>query len=274
MLRVTSWNVNSLRIRLEQVARFAREFAPDVLCLQEIKLAQDQFPVEALSPLFPHRVWWGEPGYNGVAVLSKLPLAEIRRGFADTSRDEGSGDRGHEERGPEMSEARLLTCTVAGIRLYDVYCPNGGSVGSARFRGKLRWFARLRAEIERYDRASDVMIVGDMNVAPGDLDVWNPGTCAGQLLCTADERAAFASLLDWGLHDAFREREPHANAFSWWDYKANGFQRNLGLRIDHALLSPGLMRRCAAVTIHRDVRGWDQPSDHAPVSVDLEPLPG
>lgn len=233
--------------------RFVDEHAPDVLCLQELKLAQDQFPEALVRERFPHVQWWGQPTYNGVAILSRYPLSEVRRGL------DGSDD----------PEARLLTCEVEGIRLYGVYVPNGMAVGSPKFHYKLRWLAQLRAELERYPRGSDLAIVGDMNVAPDDLDVWDPFKCDGELLCHPDERRAFAHLLDWGLHDAFRERSPFANEFSWWDYQKMGFQRNHGLRIDHTLLSDGLMARLQKVTIHRDVRGWDQPSDHAPVSVDL-----
>jgi exodeoxyribonuclease-3 len=254
-MRLTTWNVNSLRARLDHVVRFAREAAPDVLCLQELKLVDDQFPEEVLEEWFPHRAWWGQAGYNGVAILSKLPLDDVRRGFLDW----------------DDPEARLLTCEVAGIRLYGLYTPNGTSLGSARFHYKLKWLAQLRAELDRYPKDSALMVVGDMNVAPDDLDVWDPFKCDGELLCHPDERAALQHVLGWGLVDAFRERNPYANDFSWWDYQKLGFQRNHGLRIDHAFLSPPLMKRLRKVTIHRDVRSWDQPSDHAPVSVDLDP---
>jgi exodeoxyribonuclease III len=266
-LRITSWNVNSLRARLGHVARFAREAAPDVLCLQETKLAQDQFSEliasdDTLREQFPHLAWWGQPTYNGVAILSKLPLEDVRAGFAEPLPD------GLE--GPHPGEPRILTARVAGIRLYDLYCPNGTALGSPRFFHKLRWYRHLRDELDRlYDPADDLLVVGDMNVAPDDLDVWDPFKCDGVLLCHPDERASFAALLEWGLADAFRELNPYANQFTWWDYQKMGFQRGHGLRIDHTLLSRSLMQRLAGVTLHRDVRGWDQPSDHAPVSVDL-----
>lgn len=253
-MRVTTWNVNSLRARLDHVVRFVAEAKPDVLCLQELKLPQDQFPVDVLGPLFPHSVWWGQPTYNGVAILSKLPLSDVRKGFAVD--DDG--------------EARVLTCVVDGVRLYGLYCPNGTELGSARFHAKLRWYDRLADEVAAYAADAEVLVVGDMNVAPDDLDVWDPFKCDGQLLCHPDERAAFARLCARGrLTDAFREREPFANAFTWWHYQKMGFQRNHGLRIDHALASAPLMARLRAITIHRGVRGWDQPSDHAPVSADF-----
>lgn len=257
-MRITTWNVNSLRARMDHVARFTREAAPDVLCLQELKLADDLFPLDVLREWYPHCAWWGQPTYNGVAILSKLPLVDVRRGFA------GSDD----------PEARLLTCVVDGIRLYGLYTPNGTELGSSRFHYKLRWLQQLRTELDSYPKDTALIVVGDMNVAPDDLDVWDPFKCDGQLLCHPDERAALQHVLDWGLVDAFREQNPYANDFSWWDYQKMGFQRNHGLRIDHTFLSPPLMRQLGKVTIHRNVRGWDQPSDHAPVSVDLTRSPG
>jgi exodeoxyribonuclease-3 len=253
-MRITTWNVNSLRLRVDHVVRFAKEHAPDVLCLQELKLADELFPEAELRAHFPHLAWWGTPAYNGVAILSKLPLDEVRRGWD-----------GWEE------EARCLQCVVGGLRLFALYVPNGTELGSARFHYKLRWYKALRAELDRYGQDTPLAVVGDFNVAPDDLDVWDPFKCDGILLCHPDERAALAHLMDWGLKDAFREQNPFANAFSWWDYQKMGFVRNHGLRIDHVLLSDPLMKRAQKVTIHRDVRGWPNPSDHAPVSVDLDP---
>lgn len=252
-MRITTWNVNSLRARMDSVSRFVREAVPDVLCLQETKVTDDLFPADVLRAHYPHIAYWGQQTYNGVAILSKLPLTDVRRGRAID--DDG--------------EPRILSCLVDGIRLYDLYVPNGTSVGSPRYHHKLRWLRQLRAELDAYPADTPLVVVGDMNIAPDDLDVWDPFKCDGQLLCTADERGALQHVLDWGLTDAFRERNPYANAFSWWDYQRLGFQRNHGLRIDHTFLSAPLMARLEQVTIHRDVRGWDTPSDHAPVSVDL-----
>jgi exodeoxyribonuclease III len=255
-VRLTTWNVNSLRMRLDQVLRFADEHQPDVLCLQELKLADDAIPVDALRTRFPEVVCWGQPAYNGVAILSKLPLHDVRRGMLDS----------------DDAEARLLTAQVGGIRLYALYVPNGMAVGSPKFHYKLRWLGQLRAELDRlYPADTPLAVLGDLNVAPDDLDVWDPFKLDGELLCHPDERAALRHLMDWGLHDAFREKNPFANPFTWWDYQKMGFVRNHGLRIDHTLLSAPLLARLRSVTIHRDVRGWEQPSDHAPVSVDLEP---
>jgi exodeoxyribonuclease-3 len=248
-MRITTWNVNSLRARLEHVLRFAREQQPDVLCLQELKLTDEDFPTDALREAFPHIERWGQRAYNGVAILSKVPMEGCRRGWDE--------------------EARLLTCEVAGISLYSLYVPNGAPMGSERFRYKLQWLRQLRALLDTHPQQTPLVVVGDMNVAPGDLDVWDPFKCDEVLLCSTAERAALQHVLDWGLADPFREQHPFENAFTWWDYQKLGFQRNHGLRIDHAFVSRALMPRVQRVVIHREVRGWDQPSDHAPVSLDL-----
>ncbi|MCA9488686.1 MAG: exodeoxyribonuclease III [Myxococcales bacterium] len=253
-MRITTWNVNSLRVRLPHVLRFAEEQAPDVLCLQELKLSQDAFPEEELRAVFPHLEWWGQPTYNGVALLSKQPLEDVRRGF------EGWKD----------DEARVLSCLVGGVRLWCLYTPNGQAIGTPKFLYKLEWLRHLREDLDRFASGTDVVVVGDMNVAPDDLDLWDPFKLDGQILCHPDERAALQHVLDWGLLDAFREQNPYANEFSWWDYQKMGFQRNHGLRIDHTFVSRHLMPTVGRVTIHRDVRGWDNPSDHAPVSLDLK----
>lgn len=252
-MRLTTWNVNSLRVRLDHVARFVREFDPDVLCLQETKVADDQFPEAELRALRPHLAFWGQPTYNGVAILSKHPLQEVRRGLV----------------GLEDDEPRAISALVEGVRIYGLYVPNGQEVGHPKFHYKLRWLEHLRQELDRYPPDTPLAIVGDFNVAPDDLDVWDPFRFDGLLLCHPEERGALKRVLDWGLSDPYRTKKPFASEFSWWDYQRMGFQRNQGLRIDHTFLSAPLMKRLQKVTIHRDVRGWDQPSDHAPVSVDL-----
>ncbi len=252
-MRLTTFNVNSLRIRMPQLQRLVSTHRPDVLVLQELKLATDLFPEAELRELFPHLAWWGQPGYNGVALLSKLPLEDVRRGFE----------------GVEADEARVLSCVVGGIRLWGLYAPNGQAVGAPKFVYKLAWFRQLRADLDRFPADTEVAVLGDLNVAPDDLDVWDPFKLDGALLCHPDERAALKHVMDWGLVDPFRELNPYANEFSWWDYQKMGFQRNHGLRIDHTLVSGPLMKRVKKVTIHRDVRGWENPSDHAPVSLDL-----
>ena len=254
-MRVCTWNVNSLRARLDHVRRFTEEGGCDVICLQETKCTDEQFPAEALAEMgWAHVEHWGQPTYNGVALLSRHPLVDVQRGF------EGYDD----------DEARVIAATVKGVRIYGLYTPNGQAVGSPKFHYKLRWLEQLRAEVHRYEPGTKLLVCGDMNIAPDDIDVWDPFKLDGQLLCHPHEREALAKVLAWGLADAYRDQHPFSNEFSWWNYQNMGFQRGFGLRIDHVFLSDPLMDALKKATIHRDVRGWDTPSDHAPVSVDLD----
>lgn len=257
-VRLTTWNVNSLRIRLPQLLQFAEQYRPDVLCLQELKLAQDQFPEAEVRAVFPHVEWWGQPTYNGVAMLSRHPLQDVRRGFA----------------GFPDEEARALSATVLGIRLYGLYVVNGQAVGAPKFHHKLAWLEALGMDLDALPPGTPTALLGDFNVAPGDLDVWDPFQCDGQILCHSLEREALQKVLTPAhggrvLVDPYRLKQPFANEFSWWDYQKRGFLLNHGLRIDHTFLSESLVPRVRKVTIHRDVRGWENPSDHAPVSLDL-----
>ncbi len=257
-MRVATYNVNSLNARLDHVRRFAEESGVDVLALQETKLEDSRFPVDQLEDMFPHIAFDGQKSYNGVALLSKHPLEDVQKNFRD---------------GEPHPDKRIIAATVRGVRIYGLYCPNGTQVGSDRFRGKLEWYRRLRAELDTYHSPDDAVIVtGDFNVTPTEHDCWDPFRSEGKLLCTNEEREAFEHLLDFGLTDSWRELNPYIVEFSWWDYQKMGWQRNHGLRIDHVLLTDSLLDRCEAVTIHKDVRGWDSPSDHAPVSVDLEDI--
>lgn len=259
-MQIVTWNVNSLRARQDHVLRFLAEEDPDVVCLQETKLTDDLFPADLLRDAgYPHLAWWGQPTYNGVAMLSKHPLVDVQKGLED---------------GDDDSQCRLVAATVKGVRIIGIYAPNGTRLGSDKFTFKLDWYDRLIRQItERYTPRDPVILCGDMNIAPDDLDVWDPFKCDGILLCHPDERGRFNQLLEWGFVDPFRERNPFSNDFTWWDYQQMGFQRNHGLRIDHTLLTPPLDARCTAVTIHRDVRAWKQASDHAPVSVTLSAAP-
>lgn len=255
-MRVTTFNVNSLNARMEQLERFVREERPDVLCLQETKLTDDRFPVDAMAALgFPHVVYTGQKSYNGVALLSKTPITDPQTDFLD---------------GEPHPDRRIVAGTVEGIRIYGLYCPNGTQLGSDRFYGKLAWFRRLRKELDDHlDPSGDVLLTGDFNITPADNDTWDPFGTEGQLHCTEEEREVLEHLMAFGLTDAWRVLNPFFVGFTWWNYQRMGFQRNQGLRIDHMLLSESLMARTDAVTIHQDVRGWERPSDHAPVSVDL-----
>ncbi len=253
-MRIATFNVNSLRARMDHVGRFVRKSAPDVLCLQELKLADDQIPWDELRDLgYPHVVARGQPTYNGVAMLSKTPIDDPVTRFRDD----------------DDPEARVVGGTVQGIRIYGLYVPNGQAVGSDKFLYKLDWLGRLKGEVHSYPADQSLLVCGDFNIAPGDLDVWDPFKYSGQVHAHPDERAALEAVLDWGLTDAWRHLNPFEQQFTWWDYQKMGFVRNHGLRIDHVFLSRDLLDRLRMVTIHRDVRDWNQPSDHAPVSVDI-----
>ena len=255
-MRVATWNVNSLRVRLPHLLRWLEKSQTDVVCLQETKLTDDLFPVDALRAAgWEHLAWWGEPTYNGVAIVSRLPLEDVQMGFDDPI---------------ERDDKRVISATVDGVRVIGIYVPNGQRVGSPKFAWKLKWLAGLRAWLSaRHTPDEPVLLCGDLNIAPDDLDVWDPFEFDGVLLCHPGERARFQQLLDWGFTDAYRARNRFANGFTWWDYQQMGWQRGHGMRIDLVLLSAPLLARCEAVQIWSETRGWDQPSDHAPVSVDL-----
>ena len=255
-MRLATWNVNSLRVRLPHLLRWLDESQTDVVCLQETKLVDSQFPADALREAgWEHLVWQGEPTYNGVAIVSRYPLEDVRFGLhPDVDRD----------------QKRFVSATVQGIRVIGVYVVNGKRVGSEHFAWKLQYLDALLNHLQEHcDPAQPLMLCGDMNIALDDLDVWDPFKCDGNLLCHPDERSRLQALLDWGLRDPFREANPFANDFTWWDYRQMGFQRNQGLRIDYTLLTDSLADRCTDVRQWRDTRGWDQPSDHIPVSVDI-----
>lgn len=252
-MKLVTFNVNSLRARIGHVARLVETWSPDVLCLQETKVEDGGFPHETFETLgYVHRLIHGQRTYNGVAILSKLPLDDTIISMSDGVNDD---------------HARVLSATVGGVRVVNLYVPNGQAVGTDKFHYKLQWLDRLRAFLNRFDPTQPVAVVGDLNIAPTDLDVWDPFVWEGVVLCHPTERARFAALLDWGLVDVWRERNPFKTEFSWWDYQKMGWPRNQGLRIDHALLSASAQSRCSQVQILREVRGWEGASDHAPVLV-------
>ncbi len=250
LVKIATWNVNSLRVRLEQVLDWSAAGQPDLLALQETKVTDDKFPVEALESAGWTLQYAGQPAYNGVAVLAREPLerlADALPGFEDDAR-------------------RLLAVRAGEIVLVNIYVPNGQSVGSEKYAYKLAWLEALvdylRVLREDY---SQIVVVGDYNIAPEDRDVHDPIAWEGKVLVSEPERVAFAKLLALGFEDGFRLFEQPEESYSWWDYRQGGFRRNRGLRIDHVLLTPALAERCRAITIDREPRGWDRPSDHAPV---------
>ncbi|HEX7030346.1 MAG TPA: exodeoxyribonuclease III [Gammaproteobacteria bacterium] len=253
-MRIATWNVNSLRVRLPQVLVWLEANKPDVLAIQETKLTDDNFPAEALAAAGYHATWHGQPTYNGVAILSRTSMTDIRMGmpgFADT-------------------QARVLAATTEGLRILNLYVPNGQEVGSEKYAYKLRWLEHLAGLVEaELKEHPNLVVLGDFNIAPEDADVHDPEEWRGKVLFSEPEKAALNKLLDLGLTDSFRLFEQPAEVFSWWDYRAAGFRRNRGLRIDLVLLSQALAGRCTAASVDREPRAWERPSDHAPALVDL-----
>lgn len=254
-MRIASWNVNSLRVRLRHVLDWVKENAPDVVCIQETKLVDDKFPVAELNEAGYEVVYHGQPTYNGVAILSRSAPHDVRKGMPAFEDD----------------QARFIAATIDGIRVINLYVPNGQEVGSDKYEYKLRWLAHLRGVIEAELAAHpDLVVLGDFNIAPADEDVHDPEAWRGKILFSEPEKAALQALLDLGLHDSFRLFPQEPGTFSWWDYRAAGFRRNLGLRIDLVLVSDTLKARCRESFIDKAPRKWERPSDHAPAVITLE----
>jgi len=255
-MKLATWNVNSVKVRLPQLLEWLSGAKPDVACLQELKSEAANFPRAELEAAGYASAVSGQKTYNGVAILSRMPLGEVVAGipnFAD-------------------EQKRVIAATVQDVRMLCVYCPNGQAVGSEKYAYKLRWFAALReylqAELQKHPR---LVVAGDFNVAPEDRDVHDPKAWEGQVHVSEPERTAWRELLALGLHDSFRLFEQPGKVFSWWDYRMLGFRRNAGLRIDHILLSAPLAQACAASTIDKAPRKLERPSDHAPAVVELRP---
>lgn len=248
-MKIATWNVNSLRVRLPHVLDWLKNEQPDVLALQETKLVDDLFPVESFRERGYEAVFSGQPTYNGVAIVARQPMTDVVTdipGFEDHQR-------------------RVMAATVGGVRVINLYVVNGEAVGSEKYDYKLNWLNAvhdwLRYELTRYP---DMVVLGDFNIAPDDRDVHDPLAWKEKILCSTPEREAFQRLVDLGLVDAFRQFDQPEKSFSWWDYRMNGFRRNLGLRIDLVLASTPLAGRCKASGIDKTPRGWERPSDHAP----------
>ncbi|PWF42921.1 exodeoxyribonuclease III [Massilia glaciei] len=253
-MQIATWNVNSLKVRLPHLLQWLTDNPVDVLCLQETKMTDDKFPVAEINAAGYQVAFTGQKTYNGVAILSKLPLEDVVRNnprFAD-------------------EQQRIIAATIGGIRIVCAYVPNGQSVDSDKYAYKLAWLASLREWLaEELQTHTELAILGDYNIAPDDRDVHDPVAWAGQVLCSDRERAALTALVDLGLTDSYRLFEQAEKSFSWWDYRQLGFRLNKGLRIDHILLTASLVARCTACAIDRAPRKWEQPSDHAPVVATL-----
>jgi exodeoxyribonuclease-3 len=249
MLKIASWNVNSLNVRLPQVLAWIEVAQPDVLALQETKLTDDRFPVAEVQEAGYHAVFAGQKTYNGVAILSRQPASDP---VADIP-------------GLDDHQRRILAATVGGVRIVNLYVVNGGEVGSEKYDYKLHWLDRvtrwLATELERHDR---LVVLGDFNIAPDDRDVYDPEEWRERILCSTLEREALSRILELGLQDTFRLFEQEEGVFSWWDYRMNMFRRKLGLRIDLVLASTAMARQCTASYIDIEPRRQERPSDHAP----------
>jgi len=250
-VKLATWNVNSIRARHDAVLAWISRVEPDVVCLQETKVEDDDFPTEELLRLGYAVATAGQKSYNGVAIASRLPMTQVAIGLVDEA---------------EPSEARLLRATIEGVRVYSVYVPNGKSPSSPAFPGKLRFFGRLRDTIaSETSPGSPAIVCGDFNVAPDDRDVFDPVGQRGQLLYHPDEQRALSELLSFGLVDVFRLHRPEGGQFTWWDYRAGAFRRNQGFRIDFVLATEAIASRCTSASIDIEPRHGERPSDHAPV---------
>jgi exodeoxyribonuclease III len=253
-MKVASWNVNSLNVRLPHLTQWLASAAPDVVALQETKLEDAKFPDTEIAAAGYRSVFSGQKTYNGVAILAR---DEPRDALRDVS-------------GLDDPQRRILAATVGGVRVINLYVVNGQSVGSDKYAYKLDWLAKVREYLrDEMQRFPQMVVMGDFNIAPDDRDVHDPVAWHEQILCSTPERAALKSILDLGLHDSFRLFEEGAGHYSWWDYRQGGFRRNLGMRIDLILASDALRTRCRAATIDREPRTWERPSDHTPVLLEL-----
>jgi len=255
-MKIASWNVNSLNVRLPHLEQWLREAAPDVVALQETKLEDSRFPDTVLAGLGYRSVFCGQKTYNGVALASRLPFA---------------GECVTAIPGFDDPQKRVLAATVGDVRIVDLYVVNGQAVGSEKFAYKLRWLEAVREwlaqELRQYPK---LVVLGDFNIAPDDRDVHDPRRWHEKILCSTPERQALQAILDLGLHDSFRLHCDEAGHHSWWDYRLAGFQRGWGLRIDLVLVSDALRAGCSAAGIDRAPRTWERPSDHTPVWVELD----
>lgn len=253
-MKIASWNVNSLKVRLPQVLDWVATQAPDVLCLQETKLEDKAFPFAEIEAAGYRAIHHGQKTYNGVAILAREEPADVVRGIPNF----------------DDPQARVIAATIDNARIICAYVPNGQAVGSDKFEYKLKWLRALREwltdELQRHPRLA---LLGDYNIAPDDRDVYDPIAWQGQVLCSEPEREAFRALTHLGFADAFRLFEQTDKGFTWWDYRMMAFRRNMGLRIDHILLSPALAAECTACGVDKAPRKLERPSDHAPIIADL-----
>ena len=248
-MKVVSWNINSLRKRQDRLFAWLEATQPDIVCLQETKCPDAQFPALALQAAGYRSAYHGEKSYNGVAILAKCELHEIRASICDEAID---------------PQARVITATTSQLRVFSIYAPNGQAVGAPAYEYKLQWYRRLRDCLAK-ERKNDLIVCGDFNVAPDDLDVYDPDLWRGAIMASDGERAAFGDLAALGLRDTLRIHHKEGQLYSWWDYQMRAFEKNRGLRIDAVLASESLAKQCIASGIDREMRSGKDPSDHAPI---------
>ena len=255
MIKIASWNVNSLNVRLPHVLAWCDTASPDILALQETKLPDERFPADELMQAGYQSLFSGQKTYNGVAILSKEPGRDM---VTDVP-------------GLDDPQRRILAATYGDIRVIDLYVVNGSEVGSEKFDYKMHWLDKvsdfIAAEIEAHE---NVIVLGDFNIAPDDRDVYDPEEWKGKILCSETEREALQRIMDFGLSDTFRQFEQEERTWSWWDYRMNMFRRKLGLRIDLVLASEAMAKRCTAAYIDREPRTQERPSDHTPVIAEFD----
>jgi exodeoxyribonuclease III len=268
-MRIATWNVNSLKARLEKVSWWLGRASPDVLLIQETKLADDAVPLETFRVAGFELAHHGQGRWNGVAIASRVGIEDVVVNFGDPPRSDPTPEIGDDE---PLAEARMISATCGGLRVVSLYAPNGRVVDSPFYEAKLVWYERLLRWLREAANPTDELVLGcDFNVAPADLDVWNPVAAHGGTHVSPRERAAFAALREWGLVDAYRDRYPEARRYTWWDYRAGDFHKNFGMRIDHLLVTRGVAGRVVWTEIDREARkGKPIPSDHAPLVIDLD----
>jgi exodeoxyribonuclease-3 len=256
-VRIASWNVNSLKQRLAKVESWVELRQPDILAMQETKLADEAAPLMPFRMAGYDLVHHGEGRWNGVAIASRLGITDVSFGFQGT--------------GPDAEGARFVAARCGGIRVVTVYAPNGRALGTPAYAAKLDWYERLIAWLAtNADPADDLVLAGDLNIAPADADVYDPAVYVGTTHTSPPERDCFQRLIDWGLIDAYRAFHPEPGRFTWWDYRAGNFHKGLGMRIDHLLVTKSLAARLTGAEIDRDARKGPTPSDHAPLWLDAE----
>lgn len=249
-MKIATWNVNSLRVRLPHVLNWVADNDPDVLCLQETKMVNEDFPEAEIRQAGYNVVYSGQKTYNGVATMSRIHTRDVFAGIP----------------GNDDPQRRILAATVGKVRVVNVYVPNGQEVGSDKYRYKLDWLLKLEEFIQtELGEHQQLVLLGDFNIAPADRDVHDPASWEGKVLCSGSERKAMQALVDVGLNDSFRKFEQEPESFTWWDYRAAAFRRNRGLRIDHILCSDLLYKRCISCHVDKGPRKLERPSDHAPV---------